>query len=531
MTDRDGPGQYLAAQEIEHLVRRQPLLRQRQRHEAATNVLRHDAIDRLGGQRPQVVAQHLDGARAEAVEFRPVFDEGMHGGAINQAGRERVKPARSDILARMHRIAAIVFALGVAFAGRALAHDAPSRPRVDAPELARLGPFDVGVRTIELRHEAQADVLALDSTAGTVPKRDRRLTVDIWYPADVAAGAEPVIYAGSLTAEPPAPPTRFTRPGIAVRDAEQSPGRFPLVIVSHGYDNESVLLGWLTENLASKGYVVAAIRHADPPITERAKFPGPLLRRPLDVAFVAATLQSTLAGIDAAQTALIGYSMGGYGVLTAAGGELDPESPAVQLVPDGLLKRYARGGEARDDVRVAGVKAVVALAPGGGALSAWGTEGLRSITAPMLLISGDRDKTVDYQSGARAFFDAATASNRYLLTYRGAGHRIGLGPAPVQMRSRLWDQDWFEDPVWSPDRVVGINLHFITAFLDRYVKGDVSRAAYIDGLTPESAQGEWPASPADAYDAFSPGTDGNTVWKGFQRQHAEGLELLHASPP
>ena len=34
-----------------------------------------------------------------------------------------------------------------------------------------------------------------------------------------------------------------------------------------------------------------------------------------------------------------------------------------------------------------------------------------------------------------------------------------------------------------------------------------------------------------AYGEYSPGTDGITVWKGFQRQHAEGLELLHATPP
>ena len=54
------------------------------------------------------------------------------------------------------------------------------------------------------------------------------------------------------------------------------------------------------------------------------------------------------------------------------------------------------------------------------------------------------------------------------------------------MRSRLWDQDWFADAVWSADRVVGINLHFITAFLDRYVKDDASRAAYLDGLVPDS---------------------------------------------
>jgi hypothetical protein len=98
------------------------------------------------------------------------------------------------------------------------------------------------------------------------------------------------------------------------------------------------------------------------------------------------------------------------------------------------------------------------------------------------------------------------------------------------MRNRLWDLDWFEDPVWRQERVVGINLHFITAFLDRNVKDDAGRAAYLDGLPRESVQGEWPASAGLGYDAYSPGGDGITVWKGFQRGHAEGLELLHEAP-
>ena len=121
----------------------------------------------------------------------------------------------------MQRIPAFLFGLGLAFAGSAFAHDAPSRPAVDAPELARLGRFGVGVRTIELVQAAQPDVLAFDSASGTAPRRDRLLTVDVWYPADVAPGASPETYSGSLTAEPPAPPTAFTRPGIAVRDASR----------------------------------------------------------------------------------------------------------------------------------------------------------------------------------------------------------------------------------------------------------------------------------------------------------------------
>lgn len=411
----------------------------------------------------------------------------------------------------------VLLAFCFAFAMPARPHEAPSIPGIDAPELARLGESAVGVTTLELADETRGG---------------RRLQVDLWYPATVADGATPETYRGSLTAEPPAPPTAFTRPGIAVRGAKRATGPFPLVVVSHGYDNASVLFNWLTENLASKGYVVAAIRHEDPPITDRARFPETLVNRPLDVAFVTRSLQHLLGReglVDPARTALVGYSMGGYGVLAAAGGVLDPASPLVQLAGGGLTA-FARGGAQQEQLRVPGLRAVVALAPAGGALGAWGAEGLASITAPMLLIAGDRDFTVDYASGARSFFDQATNSNRYLLTYLGGGHRIGLGPAPAEMQGRLWDLDWFEDPVWSARRIVGINLHFITAFLDRYVRDDPSRASYLDGLTLKSSAGEWPAEAAGAYGAYSSGTGGITTWKGFQRQHAEGLELLRAAP-
>jgi hypothetical protein len=99
---------------------------------------------------------------------------------------------------------AILLALSVAIAMPLAASEAPSRPAIDAPELARLGDHAVGVSTLELVDAARSE---------------RRLAIDLWYPADVTAGAAPETYSGSLTAEPPAPPTRFTRPGIAVRDA------------------------------------------------------------------------------------------------------------------------------------------------------------------------------------------------------------------------------------------------------------------------------------------------------------------------
>ena len=408
--------------------------------------------------------------------------------------------------------------------------DPPSRPGVDSPELAHPGSFAVGVRTLELIDKDQVDVLAFDPATRTAPRRDRHLTVDLWYPAEIAAGAQPETYTAELPAEPPAAPAKFSVPGIAVRNARASGAHYPLVIVSHGYSNVTVAMSWLTENLASKGYVVAAIRHEDPPITERTGFPEVLLRRPLDIAFVAASLQASLGReglIDPAHVALIGYSMGGYGVLTAGGATLDSAGPVAQLVPAGLVLPFARGGSLEDRVHVKSVKAVVALAPaGGGTLAAWGHGGLATLHAPLLLIAGDNDRTVDYASGARAFLDAATGAERYLLTFKNGGHSIGLNPAPDTMRQRLWDLDWFEDPVWRKERIVAVNLHIITAFLDRYVKGDESRASYLDVPVADGNAGRWPAPGPAHYADYSPATGAITVWKGFQQKSAAGLELL-----
>src|ERR1700722_973301 len=432
----------------------------------------------------------------------------------------------------MRRMA--LLAVTVCWAGPVLAGGPASRYGVDAPELAHLGDFAVGVRTIHLVQHGQIDVLAFDAAKGSAPLADRALTVELWYPARPARGAAHVVYTASLPSEPPALPARFSIPGIAVRDAPPTGTAHPLVIVSHGYSNDPNAMTWLTENLASKGYVVAAIRHEDPPITDRTRFAEPLMRRPLDIAFVAQTLQSSLAVdhlVDPKRTALVGYSMGGYGVLTAAGATLDPDGGAVKRVPGDLMLPFARDGARRDSLLVKGLRAVVAISPaGGGTLATWGAEGMRAISAPLLLIAGDEDRTVDYKTGARAIFDAASAVHRYPLTFKGGGHSIGLNPVPDSMRQTLWDQDWFEDPVWRKDRINAINAHFITAFLDLYVKGDAGRAAYLNVAVAESAAGVWPAAaPPLAYDAYSPGNADITVWKGFRRNHAGGLELLQAN--
>jgi pimeloyl-ACP methyl ester carboxylesterase len=406
----------------------------------------------------------------------------------------------------------------------AFAEEPPARPGIDAPELARLGPHGVGVATLHLVQPGQLDPLqGVDAPA----RADRELTVRVWYPAK--HGGTPIVYRSAL----PGPDVRaveFTIPGIAVADATADPGRFPLVILAHGYSNTPEVLAWLGENLATKGYVIVAPAFRDPPITERQKSIGPLARRPLDIAFVAAEAQrrarageAPFAHTDPERTALIGYSMGSYGALTAAGAPLDPRLAAATR---GVLTPYVAGGAKSGELKVTALKAVVAISSPMrfGPLDLWAPDGLAAIRTPTFFIVGSQDHLVGYDPGVRTLFGAEVNAPRYLLTFREAGHNIGMSGAPTQMQARLWDKDWFEDPVWRKARLTAVEAHFITAFLDRYVQGDASKSAYIDGLTPNSDDGVWNNAPT-VYGAFSPGGSAATLWKGFQAVHAAGMTL------
>ncbi len=406
---------------------------------------------------------------------------------------------------------------------------------MDLPSLAARGPFAVGFASRTFIARDQPDPLAWTSTHPRVPREDRRLIADIWYPALARAKGAAVVYHGALVGED-GRDVAFAITGRALRNAPRAAGPFPLVILAHGYGGTPVAMSWLAEALAAKGYVVVGPHFMDPAITDPAKFIGPLTHRPLDLAAIIATAQGLArdrrgapASADPDRTVLIGYSMGGYGVLTAAGA---PLSPALGPLTHGALAPFVAGAARADELKAAHVVAVVAIAPAGlfAGAEAWAEGGLTKIKAPTLFIVGGQDRTVGYDPGVKTLFDQETGAPRYLLTFREAGHSLGMDAAPAAMRRRLWDLDWFEDPVWRKSRLEAIQIHMITAFLGLEAKGDRQMAAYLDVAEPVSDRTTWPAVKGQAYDAVSPGAPPGTAWKGFQRGHLAGLELRYAPP-
>jgi len=74
---------------------------------------------------------------------------------------------------------------------------------------------------------------------------------------------------------------------------------------------------------------------------------------------------------------------------------------------------------------------------------------------------------VGYDPGPASIFRNATASDRYLLALKGAGHAIGTDPPPAAMRGTLWDFDWFErSHVAQAAGSMPLHCTSFTAFLD-----------------------------------------------------------------
>ncbi len=410
----------------------------------------------------------------------------------------------------------------------------------NAPELAYRGQYSVGVRTLDFINPQQLDFSQITETDSS-PLADRSLKIEIWYPAIVPEGKEQrTEYQDHLLSK-----KQFTIEGRALRNAKAATGAssHPLIIISHGHPGSRILLAYLAENIASKGYIVAAIDHTDSTHAEQYQnnFGSTLYHRSKDQLFTLNKIDELSQVksnflyniVDVNRSAIIGYSMGGYGALNSAGAGYSTGFVALanvsKLIPNNQLQVMQAGNKQYQASQDKRIRAIVSIAPWGGAaslkafgvpkgLAAWDSNGLSGMTVPSMFIVGTDDQTVFYEGGVKSLYDDAINSDRYLLVFDNAQHHLATHPPPPEAIQPL-DFHHYEEAVWSLKRLNNINQHFITAFLDSTLK-DGKNSKYLR-LIENSNEGQWSQNKDGSFN------DEHTAWIGFPKASAAGMHLYH----
>jgi len=402
-------------------------------------------------------------------------------------------------------------------------------PLPDAPELTYRGSYSVGVRTVDIIHEDQLDILNV-SQDNPNPQYDRPLRLEIWYPCEIPENrVEKTVYVDEYYVSDAAV---FT--GRALREAKPVEGEFPLIILSHGYPGTRLMMTYLTENLASKGYVVATIDHTESTVRDQSGFSSTLLNRSLDILFTLDEIErfSNNEGsflyqlVDTDNVGLAGYSMGGYGIINVAGAGYSESGVNLSWgVPGGHLSIRQSGNAEYESTIDDRVKAIFAMAPWGAGLF-WDEETMKGLEIPSFFVAGDHDDVAGYDSGVKLFYDRAVHSERYMLVLQNARHNVapnayGINPL-VSIKMNAEDFIRYNEPSWDNRRLNNIVQHFATAFFGKYLKG-IQYDDYLD-LIQLSNKGVWSQNKDGS---FKPD---HTHWKGFPNRTALGMEFYSAKP-
>jgi predicted dienelactone hydrolase len=377
-------------------------------------------------------------------------------------------------------------------------------PRVglfpDSPQYALHGSYWVGTREFVIE-----------------PDSERPLPVTVWYPAmngdfvpeEVNYTYAPLVY------------RPVTVPGHAIADAypDFTSAPYPLVVVMHDNYMTRFAMLYLTEHLASQGFVVMAAQRTgtgtgdtlyftpqDVENTADSLVYGPAdIQRQIDFASTLAAPQGGLPGlIDVEHIAVVGHASAGDTALTAAGARIglgpvsdwcssNADDPAINTSFDYYLwcgvylaseqrllamrQVETQPGEVWPAFEVTGVDAVVSLSAHGFNLEGGDVSG---VTVPALVVYGDLFP--DHAQWNRLIYDGLSSAQKALVVFEHGSLALTEEPCD-SLQAQASYFVCFQEQVWDLNRAHDLVNHFTTAFLLATLKGDTDAAAV---LTPDA---------------------------------------------
>jgi len=345
----------------------------------------------------------------------------------------------------------------------------------------QMGPYPVGVTTMQLDDKSRPDAEL---------NAPRPLRTEIWYPAVDAARSMPKgkysDFVSGINTVPGAldavnAQLNNYKPGltvaelektyktVGVRDVQVRDGKWPLVAFSHGSGGTRVGYVFLTEFLASHGFIVIAADHignANYTIVNNmvvkaggARAQANAADRPKDVSFLIdsiSTMTNTPGNrfsghVDLDRIAAAGMSYGGWTTMRVI----------------------------ENDKRV---KAAVMLAPGGPA-----GQPRANFDTPVMMMIGSEDTTIREAGNAsnRAYYEASKGPH-YMVEIKDGGHYSftsvdqynsnygnGIGTGK---RITVPDQPVTYAPIDLQHKLIDA---YALAFLGRYLRGENGYDAFL----------------------------------------------------
>ena len=246
------------------------------------------------------------------------------------------------------------------------------------------------------------------------------IPVQVWYPSAQSTGM--LHQYGDLMA------------GNALQDLPITcDNPLPVVLFSHGNQGLRYQSHFLTEYLATHGYIVVAPDHVGNTFMdyEADRMTEVTFRRPLDIQESYDWLINESKYADCIDTttgySVVGHSFGGYTTLALLGAEIDSERTAAfctgSHAGDWLCNEVAEfaqiNGAGIFDLSDPRITKGVALTPAGyEALIG----GLETIDLPVYVMGGSTDTTTSMNYAVKPIFSAIGSADKYLAELQGANH-------------------------------------------------------------------------------------------------------------